>query len=60
MLEELEEYLIRRGWDAADAEDADAAYYNRDIEGVEDLADELGDDSLVQAVRDWQKEVGED
>jgi hypothetical protein len=66
MIEELAEYLIRHGYSEDVADDVHTAYYHRDIEGVKKYAKILNDekhdyiDKIVQDVKNWRKEVGED
>ena len=66
MVEELVEYLIRKGWSEDIADDIHTAYYHGDIEGVKKYAQTLNDEEhdyvneIVTYVISWQEEVGED
>lgn len=65
MIEELEEYLIRKGWSEDIAYDISESYRLNGVSGVNQVACKMSDmehdyvDEIVSMINEWGKEVGE-
>lgn len=60
MIEELCEYLQRLGWAEDIAIKTHDAYYDDGLVGAEKACAEIWKDELMDAIRAWRREVGED
>ena len=66
MIEELNEYLMRHGYDSDIADEIHMAYYDGGIDGAVESFEWANDEKhdytseLRKNIENWQKEVGED